>query len=69
MPGIFYHCVKCGLKHEIHRSKKRGTLREQYLALEREMKTSKIAHLHKAAGQRNLCPKHLLELVVCQRIL
>jgi hypothetical protein len=67
MVGIFYKCLKCGKRREIRRSKKPGNLREKYLALEREMKVSKIAHLHRGSGQRSLCPTHLLELVQWQR--
>lgn len=46
MLGMFYHCLRCGLKRELRRSQKPGNPREKYLALEREMKQSKIAHLH-----------------------
>jgi hypothetical protein len=65
---MFYKCLKCGKKRELHRSKMSGNPREKYLALEREMKDSKLTHLHKTAGTRNLCPDHLLALVEWQRV-
>jgi hypothetical protein len=65
---MFYKCSKCGEKKELRRSKRSPNARSEYLALEEEMKLSKIAHLHKTSGDRRLCPVHLGELVEWQKV-
>jgi hypothetical protein len=69
MVGISFNCLKCGEHGELHRSKyPEKNNRFKYLALEDELKDSKIAHLHKTTtGYRNLCPSCLSQLVEWQK--
>jgi hypothetical protein len=65
---MYYHCLRCDAAKEIRIGPKTGGNATPYKALEKEMKESKIAHLHRTTGQRNLCPQCLEELVAWLRV-
>ncbi len=60
---MYYKCLRCGKKKELRRGSKTGNNAASYLADEKRLEQSKIVHLHKHTGQRNLCPGCLSELV------
>jgi len=70
MVGMSYMCLRCGAKKptELRRSKSKRNPRCRYLELEAELKLSRLVHLHKTAGTRNLCPRCLREIVEWQRL-
>lgn len=59
---MLYRCLRCGEPGELRRGKSPKSNYAKYRGVEEEMKNSNILHLHKAWGNRNLCPTCLKEL-------
>jgi hypothetical protein len=60
---MFYKCLLCANKKELRKSKNANSPLAKYRALEKQLKNSRLVHLHKTSGTRNLCPNCLQVLV------
>jgi hypothetical protein len=61
-----YRCLRCDDRKELRKGRTTGNNAARYFRLEKQLEQSKIVHLHKRFGLRNLCLKCLAELVAWQ---